>query len=96
MNKYRLSRFEFERVANAITSLMANQPVASESVRARDQCQSAVVTPSANLSFSFPSGAYTHLIDFIAKCNSYITVSIGHVVVSDIAVCRLVDNRYYV
>ena len=34
-----VSRFEFERIDLAIASLLANQPVASDSERARDQCQ---------------------------------------------------------
>ena len=34
-----VSRFEFERIDLAITSLLANQPVASESERASDQCK---------------------------------------------------------
>ena len=48
-----VSWLEFERIDLAIISLLANQPVASESER--DQCQSAGVTPPVNLSFSFPS-----------------------------------------
>ena len=40
-----VSRFEFERIDLAMTSLLANQPVASESERAWDQCQSEAVTP---------------------------------------------------
>ena len=50
-----VSRFEVERVDLAITALLDNQPVASELERARDKCQSAVVTSSVNLSFSFLS-----------------------------------------
>ena len=46
-----VSRFEFEQIDLAITSVLANQPVASESERARDQYQSAAVTPPVNLSF---------------------------------------------
>ena len=45
------SRFEFERIDLAITSLLSNQPVALESERARDQCQSAAVTRRSNLVF---------------------------------------------
>ena len=40
-----VSRFEFERIELAITLQLANQPVALESETARDQCQSAAVTP---------------------------------------------------
>ena len=57
--------FEFERIDLAITSLLINQPVASESERTRDQCQTTAVTHSAHLSFSFLSRVFTHLIDFI-------------------------------
>ena len=35
-----MSWFEFERIDLAITSILANQLVASESERARDHCQS--------------------------------------------------------
>ena len=35
-----VSRFEFERIYLTINSLLANQPVASELERARDQVQS--------------------------------------------------------
>ena len=61
-----VSRFEFERIDRAITSLLANQPVALESECARDQCQSAVVTLPVNLSFSFLSWVLRNRIDFIA------------------------------
>ena len=47
------------------SSLLANQLVASESQRARDHGQSAVVTPRVNLSFSFMSRFSRHLTDFI-------------------------------
>ena len=40
-----VSRFEFARIDLAVTSLLANQPVASESEHAHDQCQRAAVTP---------------------------------------------------
>ena len=46
-----VSRFEFERIDLAITSPLANWPVASESKSARDQCHSAAVTPPVNLGF---------------------------------------------
>ena len=57
---------EFEQTDLAITSLLANQPVASESERARHQCQRAAVTLPVNLSFSFLSRISRHLIYFIA------------------------------
>ena len=60
-----VSRFEFEQIGLAITSLLANQPAASESQRARDQCQIAAVTHPVNLSFSFPSRVFSNLIDVI-------------------------------
>ena len=49
-----------------MTSLLANQPVASQSERALDQCLHAAVTPQVNLSFSFESRVSKHLIEFIA------------------------------
>ena len=52
---FQVSRIEFEQIDLAITSLLANHPVASESEHARDQCQSSAVTPPVNLSFSSPS-----------------------------------------
>ena len=61
-----LSRFEFTWIDLGLTSLLANQPVASESERARDQWQCAAVTPQVNLSFSFVSRVSKHLIEFIA------------------------------
>ena len=59
-----VSRVEFTRIDLAVTSLLANQPIASE--RTRDQCQRAAVTPSVNPSFSFVSHVTRHLIKFIA------------------------------
>ena len=50
------------RIDLAITSLLANQPVASE----RAQCQPVPVTPSVNLTCSFPSHVSRHYIYFIA------------------------------
>ena len=61
-----VSRFEFKRIDPGIASLLANQLVASDSERAPDHCQSAAVTPSVNLSFSFLSRVSRHLIDLIA------------------------------
>ena len=58
-------RFQCERVDLAINLLLANQPVASEAERARDQCQSAAVSPPVNLSCSCLSRLSKHLIDFI-------------------------------
>ena len=60
-----VSRFEFEQIGLAITPLLANQPAASESQRARDQCQIAAVTLPVNLSFSFLSRVFSNLIDVI-------------------------------
>ncbi len=60
-----VSRFEFTLIDLAVTSLLANQPVASESVRARDQWELAAMTPRVNLSFSFVSRVSKHLIEFI-------------------------------
>ena len=61
-----VSRFEFTWFDLALTSPLANQPVASESERVRDQWQCAAVTPQVNLSFSFVSCVSKHLIEFIA------------------------------
>ena len=60
-----VSWFEFEQIVLAITSLLANQSIALESERARDQCQSAAVTPPVNPSFPILSRVSRHLIDFI-------------------------------
>ena len=81
-----LSRFEFDRIDLAITSLWANQPVASESERARDQCQRAAVTPAGQSQFFVPVSC---LQTYLLFCEIQLTVSI---VVSVIAVFRLVDN----
>ena len=79
-----VSRFGFEQIDLAITSQLANQPVASESEseRAGDQCQSAVVTRPVNLSRSLLSRVSRHLIE--TPSSKYF--------VSVIAVFRLVDN----
>ena len=74
----------------AITSLLPNQPAASEAEHARDQCQSAAVSPPANLSFrpclASPNILFTLLWQ---RTNSqYSCIS----PVSAIAVFRLVDN----
>ena len=62
-----MSRFEFEQIDLAVTSPLANQPVASESERSRDQCQSVAVTGrGGQADFSFLSRVSRHLIDFIA------------------------------
>ena len=66
MQQKPVSRFEFERIDLAITPLLANQPVASEPERVREQCQIAAVIPPVNLCFSFLSRFSRHLIDFIA------------------------------
>ena len=52
-----MSWYEFERINLSMTSLLANQPVASDPECARDLCRSAAVTMSVivNLSFSFLS-----------------------------------------
>ena len=52
--------FEFERIDLAITLVLANQPVTSESECARDQCQSAALTLPVNPSFLFLSRASRH------------------------------------
>ena len=52
-------------------------------IRSMILCQSAAMTPPVNLSFSFLSRVSRHLIDFIA---------IVSIVVSTIAVFRLVEN----
>ena len=67
-----VSRFEFERIDLAITSLLANQPVASESERARDQCQSAPVTPPVNPSFLFLSHVSGHFFFFFIFSHFYV------------------------
>ena len=46
-----VSRFESERIDLEIALLLANQPVASKSERAIDQCQSAAVTPMVDVIF---------------------------------------------
>ena len=61
---FSVSQFEFDLIDLAITSLLANQPVAYESECARDRCQSAAVTPSYNLIFIVP--VTKPLVDFIA------------------------------
>ena len=43
-----MKRCEFDRIDPAITSPLANQPVASESERARDQRQRAALTPQVS------------------------------------------------
>ena len=60
-----VSRFEFTWIDLALTSPLADQPVASESERSRDQWQCAAVTLHVNLSFSFVSRVSKHLIEFI-------------------------------
>ena len=59
----------------------------SDSEHARDQWQCAAVTPQVNLSFSFVSYISKHLIECVA-----IREFIVGIVVSTIAVFRLVDN----
>ena len=54
-----VSRFEFTWIDLALNSLLANQPVASEFLRA-------AVTPQFNVSFSLVSRVSKHLIEFIA------------------------------
>ena len=76
-----MARCEFEWIDLAMTSLLANQPVASESERAHDKCHSAAVTPPVNWSFSFLSRVS---IDFIA---------IVSIVISAIAIIRQVDKQ---
>ena len=52
-----------------VTSLLTNQPVASESERARDQCH---VTPPVNLCLSFLSLVSRHFNDL----NEFIDIDI--------------------
>ena len=78
---------QFDRIDLAFTSLLANHLVASESEPAHDQCQSAPGTPLVNLSCSFLSHVSRHLLDFIAIWTANVSI-----VVSAIAVFRLVDN----
>ena len=79
-----VSRFEFERIDIANTLQLANQPIASESERACDQCQSTAVTPRVCLSCSFLSCIFNWLY-----CYRQLTVSIG---VSAVGVFRLVGD----
>ena len=65
---YRCHELSLQRIELAITSvssLLGNQLVASESQRARDHGQRAVVNPRVKLSFSFLSPFSIHYIDFI-------------------------------
>ena len=83
-NWWPASRFErFDLIE--IASLLANQPVASKSERARDQCRSATVTPPVNLSYSFLSPHISCLY-----CYRQLTVSL---VVTATAIFRRVDNN---
>ena len=68
-----MSRFEFTWIDLALTSPLANQPVASDSERALDQWQCAAVTPQVNVSFSFVSHVSKHLAEFTA-IESYYSV----------------------
>ena len=61
-NSRPLSRFELILIDLALTSLLANEPVASESGRARHQCLCAAVTLQVNLSFSLLFSVSKHLI----------------------------------
>ena len=63
-------------------STLTNQPGALESQSARDQCQSAAMTPPVNLNFSYLSRFSRHLVDFIARRLAV------RIVVSAIAVFR--------
>ena len=62
-------RIEFaaDRACNYVSELaiLGNPLVASDSQRARDNGQRAVVTPRVKLSFSFLAPFSIHLIDFI-------------------------------
>ena len=49
-----------------LVSVLATDQSAGRIGVARDQCQSAAVTPRVNLSFSFQSRVSRHFIDFIA------------------------------
>ena len=61
-----VSRFTFTWIDHALTSLLANQPVASEAGRARYHCLRAAVTMLVDLRFSFVSGVPRYLIYVIA------------------------------
>ena len=61
--RYRCHSLSLQRidlVITTVTSLLANHPVASESERIRDQCQSPAVIQPVNLSFSFLFGISRH------------------------------------
>ena len=64
--KRRNAMSQFEIAIMSVISLLANQHVASESGRARDQCQSKALTLPVNLSFSFLPRVSRHLYYSIA------------------------------
>ena len=65
-----VSLSEFTRIDLAITSLLANQPSASESEGARDVCHRAAVTPPVNQIF-LSSCFFIHLTVSICKLNRF-------------------------
>ena len=76
------SRFEFTCIDIAVTSLLANQPLASESERPRDQCL------RAGQSAFFVRVTHPQTFSSLYCCRQ-LTVSI---VISAIFVIRLVDS----
>ena len=62
---HELSLQRIELANTSVSSLLTNQPVASESERARDPSQRAAVTSQINLSFWFVYRVPRHLIEFI-------------------------------
>ena len=87
MSQFELDQIDLEQIDLAITSPLANQPVASYSECAfmHYQCRSAAMTPQVNLNFVFQSRVSRYLIDFFA------TETVG-IVVSAISIFRMVDN----
>ncbi len=72
-----VTRFEFTWIDLALTSLLANQPVASDSECARDQLQCAAVTAQVNLSFSFTFRVYRHEFIVIDRIVSIVVSAIA-------------------
>ena len=82
---HELSLHRIELAITSVSSLLANQLVASESQRARDHGQSAVVTPRVNLSLSFLSRFARPVID------SYRQLAV-RIVVSTVSAFRRANN----
>ena len=89
-----LSRFEFERIDLAITSLLANQPAASKSERARDQRQSSAVTPLVNLSCSFLPRVSRHLIYFITTGQVTVLHSSRYTTSNSLSRSKIIDYAF--